>query len=147
MATLFHYHDGGRALAGFKGDAGDCVARAIAIGTRIPYRQVYDELNALAQRERKGKRKRGRSSAREGVYKPTYTRYLKALGWRWTPTMAIGQGCTVHLKADELPGGRLIVSLSRHLSTVIDGVIYDTHDPSRGGTRCVYGYFQPPNGM
>jgi hypothetical protein len=26
-------------------------------------------------------------------------------------------------------------------TAVIDGVIYDTPDCSRGGTRCVYGYF------
>jgi hypothetical protein len=25
---------------------------------------------------------------------------------------------------------------------VIDGVIHDTHDCSRGGTRCVYGYWR-----
>jgi hypothetical protein len=25
---------------------------------------------------------------------------------------------------------------------VIDGVVHDTHDPRRGGTRCVYGYYQ-----
>jgi len=24
---------------------------------------------------------------------------------------------------------------------VLDGVIHDTHDPSRGGRRCVYGYW------
>ena len=27
----------------------------------------------------------------------------RRLGWTWTPTMAIGQGCKVHLRADELP--------------------------------------------
>ena len=37
--------------------------------------------------------------------------------------------------------GRLVVSLSRHWTAVIDGVIFDTHDPSRRGTRCVYGYW------
>lgn len=42
----------------------------------------------------------------------------------------------------ELPSGRLIVAVSRHLCAVIDGVIHDTFDPSRDGTRCVYGYFQ-----
>jgi hypothetical protein len=46
------------------------------------------------------------------------------------------------LKADELPAGRLIVSVSKHLVAVIDGVAHDTHDPSRGGTRCVYGYYR-----
>jgi hypothetical protein len=55
--------------------------------------------------------------------------------------MSIGQGCTVHLKADELPSGRLILSVSRHYVAMIDGVVHDTHDPSRGGTRCVYGYW------
>jgi len=25
---------------------------------------------------------------------------------------------------------------------VIDGVIFDTHDPSRRGTRCVYGIWR-----
>jgi hypothetical protein len=68
---------------------------------------------------------------------------MKQLGWMWTPTMQIGSGCTVHLRADELPPGRLVVSVSKHLTAVIDGVIHDTHDCSRRGTRCVYGYWQP----
>ena len=25
---------------------------------------------------------------------------------------------------------------------MIDGVIHDTYDPTRGGTRCVYGYWK-----
>jgi hypothetical protein len=55
--------------------------------------------------------------------------------------MQIGSGCRVHLRADELTPGRLVVQLSRHLTAVIDGVVHDTHDPSRNGTRCVYGYW------
>ena len=31
------YDDGGRNAAGFRGKAGDCVARSIAIATRLPY--------------------------------------------------------------------------------------------------------------
>ena len=56
--------------------------------------------------------------------------------------MQIGSGCKVHLRSDELPGGRLIVRTSRHLVAVIDGEIHDTYDPSREGTRCVYGYYK-----
>jgi len=137
----YHYDDGGRTEAGYKGETGDCVTRAIAIATGKPYREVYDALNALAVTERRGKRKRGKSSARSGVYRATYQNYLESLGWKWTPTMFIGQGCKVHLQSDELPVGRLIVSVSRHMVAVIDGVIHDTHDPSRDGTRCVYGYW------
>jgi hypothetical protein len=44
-----------------------------------------------------------------------------------------------------LPNGRLIARCSRHLVAVIDGVIHDTHDSSRDGTRCVYGYWTAPD--
>jgi hypothetical protein len=66
---------------------------------------------------------------------------MKSMGWKWIPTMFIGKGCKVHLKAEELPMGRLIVNVSKHITCVIDGVINDTYDCSRNGTRCVYGYF------
>lgn len=140
----FNFNDGGRAAAGFRGRAGDCVVRAITIATGKPYREVYDVLNALAVTERTGKRKKRKSNSRSGVYPQTYSRYLRSLGWRWIPTMSIGSGCTVHLQASELPQGALIVRLSRHLTAVIDGELHDTHDCSRAGTRCVYGYFVQP---
>jgi hypothetical protein len=140
----FIFHDGGRGAAGFKGKTGDCVTRSIAIATDKPYQEVYDALNRLAQAERISKRKKRRSSSRTGIYRQTYQRYLESLGWRWTSTMSIGSGCRVHLRALELPPGSLIVKVSRHLTAVIDGVLYDTHNCSRGGTRCVYGYFLRP---
>ena len=140
-AQKFIFNDGGREAAGFKGTTGDCVTRAIAIVTGIPYKEVYDEINRLGQNERIGKRKKKKSNARTGVYKSTYKKYLMSLGYKWIPTMQIGSGCKVHLRSDELPSGNLIVSVSRHLTVVINGVIHDTHDCSRAGTRCVYGYY------
>jgi hypothetical protein len=142
LQLKFQFDDGGRQAAGLKGKTGDCVVRSVAIATGLPYQQVYDKVNKLATRERTGKRKRGISNARTGVYKGTTRKLLESLGWRWTPTMEIGSGCKVHLRANELPKGRLIVSVSGHLTAVIDGVIHDTHNPSRRGTRCVYGYWQ-----
>ena len=138
------YNDGGRSAAGYKGDAGDCTCRAISIATGKFYQEVYDDLNALGAKERRSKRRRGKSSARAGVYKPTIRRYMESLGWRWVPTMKIGQGCTVHLAVGELPLGALVVAVSRHSVAVVNGVIHDTHDCSRDGTRCVYGYFYDP---
>ena len=140
----FVFHDGGRAAAGYKGMTGDCVTRSIAIATGKTYQEVYDARNQLAQAERRGKRKRKRSSSRTGVFRRTYQRYLESLGWRWTSTMSIGSGCRVHLRASELPPGSLVVKVSRHLTAVIDGVLHDTHNCSRGETRCVYGYFSQP---
>lgn len=137
VALPFERDDGGRAAAGFRGEAGDCVTRAIAIATGIPYRQVYDDLAA-------GMVARGKArSARDGIDKPVYQAYLGQAGWEWTATMRIGSGCTVHLAEGELPDGRLVVRLSGHMCAVVDGVVRDTHDPTREGTRCVYGYWRP----
>lgn len=149
---MFHsyiYDDGGRSLCGYKGSAGDCVTRSIAIATEKPYSEVYDDLFRLAKaygaerRDKVARRIRGKNDAspRNGMWKQIYRPYLESLGWKWVPTMKIGTGCKVHLNEKELPSGRLIVSVSKHLTAVIDGVIHDTHDPSRGGTRCIYGYF------
>jgi hypothetical protein len=140
----FRFDDGGRAAAGYRGKAGDCVVRAIAIAAGRDYQEIYERVNGAAMHERTGKRKRGISNARTGVYRTSIKRVMKSLGWVWTPTMQIGSGCTVHLRAEELPAGRLVVSVSKHLTAVIDGVIHDTHDCSRRGTRCVYGYWQAP---
>jgi|SRR5262245_1678553 len=137
------YNDGGREAAGFKGKTGDCVTRAIAIATGMPYLDVYALVNEAGRDERAPTKRRGRrSSARTGVRKPTTRQILAGLGWYWTPTMQIGQGCKVHLRASELPPGRLVVQVSKHLVAVIDGVIHDTFDPSRRGRRCVYGYWR-----
>ena len=56
--------------------------------------------------------------------------------------MLVGQGCQTHLREDELPNGTLIVKVSRHLTCVKDGVLYDTYDCTRDGERCVYGYWK-----
>lgn len=151
MTISWIYDDGGRAEAGFKGKTGDCVTRAIAIATEQPYREVYNTLHAatlgvrshMARLElRYGAQARRHASPRTGVDRKIYEIYLSSLGWEWTPTMKIGQGCTTHLRDDELPDGRIIVRLTKHVCAVIDGVIHDTYDPSRDGTRCVYGYYQ-----
>ena len=137
--------DGGRKAAGFKVKAGDCACRAVAIATGKPYREIYDLINEVAKAEGKPKKKRkgkGVSSARSGVYRETMDLIMASLGWSWVPTMKVGQGCKVHLRADELPSGRIVVRLSRHYAAVIDGILHDDHDSSRGGTRCVYGYWK-----
>jgi hypothetical protein len=133
------YDDGGRAAAGYRGHAGDCVCRAIAIASCQDYQTVYNELNERS-RDSIGRRGR-RSSSRNGVHHSVYRQYLTDYGWIWRPCMTIGSGCRVHLRASEMPSGRIIARLSRHLVAVVDGTIHDTYDPSREGTRCVYGFW------
>ena len=144
MSLKFKFDDGGRSAAGYRGQTGDCVTRAIAIATGKPYQKVYDDINELIRSKRQTKRIRG-ASARTGTPKGIEREYLAALGWKWTPTMAIGSGCKVHLKPGEIPmTGKLIVNVSRHMLAVLDGVIHDTYDDQRDGTRCVYGYWSLP---
>lgn len=135
------YDDGGRAEAGYTGSARDCVCRAISIATERPYSEIYDLINEYAKKERKSKNRREKSSARMGVWKPTTRKIMDDLGWEWTPTMFIGQGCKVHIRSTELPSGRVMVQCSKHVATLVNGMLHDTHESSRGGTRCVYGYW------
>lgn len=138
---MFIENDGGREAAGYKGKAGDCAVRAIAIATGKPYQEVYSDLFS----ENKIRNPRKSSPRDGGTSMKTIHKYLKSLGWSWHPTMQIGSGCKVHLKQDELPSGNIIVRLSGHLCAVLNGVINDTYDPSRDGTRCVYGYWSNTN--
>lgn len=141
-------HDGGRMAAGFQGDAGDCVVRAIAIAAQRSYLEVYEALRNANANYAEGRTSRlakhiavRGSTPRNGNHRAVFHDYILSLGFEWVPTMAVGQGCQVHLRQHEIPAGRLIVKVSKHLSAVIDGVIHDTHNPARGGTRCVYGYY------
>ena len=141
-------NDGGRFRAGYKGKTGDCVVRSIAIVTGMSYQKVYDDLyNANEVFRITSKTKLARSlkkkndSPRSGTHRVVLKKYLAQLGWKWTPTMFVGQGCKVHLKKEELPNGILLVSCSKHITVVKNGILYDTHDCSRNGTRCVYGYW------
>jgi len=143
----FVYNDGGRKAAGYKGDAGDCVTRAVAIASGLKYQEVYDRLaeGNANQRRTKGQTKNANArTARDGIdtTRKWFKDYMIELGFKWTPTMTIGSGCKVHLTPDELPGGVLVCNVSKHQVAVIDGVIHDNHDCSREGKRCVYGYWQ-----
>lgn len=154
-ALDFVADDGGRMNSGFKGRAGDCVCRAVAIVSGRPYADVYarlaDGMGAQRKTSRTGKQPR---SARDGIHvkRKWFRDYMAELGLVWVPTMQIGSGCKVHLLAGELPPGKLVVALSGHYTAVIDGVIHDTSDPTRAtishengvdrmSHRCVYGYW------
>lgn len=156
----FTKDDGGRAAAGFKGMAGDCVCRAVTIASGLPYADVYKRLAAGQGSQRKTKRTGKQSaSARNGVHvkRKWFRDFMTEIGAEWVPTMQIGSGCKVHLCAGELPSGRLVVAVSGHYTAVIDGVLHDTWDCQRTTheigakdgvpyqktyERCVYGYWR-----
>lgn len=133
-AMQFVYDDGGRQDAGFRGKAGDCVTRAVAIASGLPYIEVYKEFAAQTGAQKATKRSAKRAaSARNGVNvtRKWFKDWMRSQGFRWTPCMGIGTGCKVHLVDGELPMGRLVVSVSGHYTAVVDGVIHDTYNPCR----------------
>ena len=125
----YKYNDGGREAAGYKGTAGDCGARAMAIALQLDYKSVYKEL-AQANADN------GRSkSARSGIMKDTYTEVLKRHGWIWmkAPTFEGRKA-----RCSDMPKGRVIAKQAKHFVAVIDGVANDSWNCTE---RMVYGYW------
>lgn len=128
----FIYDDGGRAEAGFKGDAADCVTRAIAIATGIGYKQVRKELmKRQAEWRATGSRKAKRqtsNSVRNGCHKEVYEPYLDSLGWEKKSLSSVRAKMT----AEDMPSGTVIAYVQRgrrgHLATMIDHVVHDSWD-------------------
>lgn len=122
----FVYSTGGREKYFKAENVGDCVCRAISNATNIDYLTVYKMIQELSKNEKCSRK----SSARNGVSKDIVDNLLKELGWIKIVTCKVGQGVRMHLTEEELPKGNLIVRISKHLTNVREGVIYDTYNCS-----------------
>ena len=133
------YSDGGRHAAGFRGQAYDCVTRAISIAVGVAYGDVHGALQH-AKRIAEMRGLAAASNPRLGVGRRIYEPYLANLGWSWTPTLLVGSAPRRRLAADELPAGRLVCVIRWHACAVVDGVVHDTLNPGIG-KAIVYGYY------
>jgi hypothetical protein len=125
----YQYNDGGRKAAGFKGTAGDCGARAMAIALGLDYTAVYKE---LAQANADNGRAK---SARNGIMKDVYTDVLKRYGWVWVKAP---QFAGRKARCSDMPAGVVIAKQAHHFVAVIDGVANDAWNCTG---RMVYGYW------
>ena len=118
----FNYNDGGRSEAGYKGDTGDCVCRAVSIITGCSgdnYKNWYKTLANL-NHKRYGKR-----SARNGIDKSDYEKAFRLAG---LVKVKRGKGvCPTYTEA-YARHGNCIVSTSHHLCAIVDGKLQDTDD-------------------
>lgn len=134
------YNDGGRS-AYFKGSAGDCVTRSLAIYLGLDYKQVYQELqerqaawiDSLRRKNTKKAKailKRSNHSIREGCYNEVWMPYLKEHGLVKTRT---GYGGQTRMPARTVWNkyGDGIYVVNSHLFAVLNGYTQDTHDPLR----------------
>ena len=123
------YNDGGRKEAGFKGNAGDCSVRAIAIAIGMDYKTAYKLIATANQNNGKSK------SARRGIDKDLYSDVLKTLGWVW---VAAPKFVGRKAKCSDMPAGTVIARQAGHFVAVVDGVPQDTWNCSE---KMVYGYW------
>ena len=115
----YTYDDGGRKADGFKARfARDCSARAMAIASQTPYREMYDAL-AYTKKLDGGKR-----TARDGMELHISNIVLEQLGFKWKDVNAKDMTIT---QAYELYGD-CIIRIHRHMLAVMNGVVRDTWD-------------------
>jgi hypothetical protein len=125
----YQFNDGGRKQAGYKGTAGDCGARAMAIALQLDYKAVYTEL-AQANKDH-GKAK----SARNGMSKDIYSEVLKRYGWVWVSAPKFDGR---KARSTDMPMGRVIAQQAGHYVAVIDCVVQDIWNCTH---KMVYGYW------
>ena len=129
---MWQYNDGGRSKYFSAQKVGDCVTRAVAIATGRDYKEVYNEIKAVVG-----------YTPRNGIYKKDAKKVMAHFGGVWVACSGIGVKERIHLNNAEIPlQGRFVCNLNKHVTCVIDGVINDTYDPSKNGTRMVYGYWK-----
>jgi hypothetical protein len=126
---IYKFNDGGRANAGYKGNAGDCGARAMAIALNMDYEVAYKKLAEANKQCGFAK------SARNGLLKEVYESVLNAHGFVWhSAPKFVGRKA----RASDMPKGAVIARQAGHYVAVIDGVVNDTWDCTN---KMVYGYW------
>lgn len=100
----------------------DCSVRAIALATRRTWDQTYKELSNYAQEQ-------AITFSEIEFINEHLSRQYERFCWG---------GGTVGDFADLKLSGRWLVTMSGHITCVIDGVIYDTFDPSDRLLWCAY---------
>ncbi len=131
----YHYDDGGREAAGYRGRTGDCVVRAIAVCARQDYRAVYltmaeqmkrngyaasGNAYAIRERSRRAPRRKGQITARR-----VQDRVLELYGFR---KVRLPAGARPTFTEAHERYGDCIVGTTKHVAAVVDGALRDTFD-------------------
>ena len=128
MELKYAFDDGGRALSGRRGFAGDCVARALAImvAAAMPNPDrgaVYDACYAALADEHY--HHTGRRSARNGVVHKAWHAVYEQFGLAKAP--ALRGVKPTYAQAFERNGNCVVVTRG-HVCALVDGALRDTFD-------------------
>lgn len=88
------------------------------------------------------------ANAWNGVPRDVVDEVMSGAGWEWVPVMSVGAGAgeRMHVRYQELPeealADRVVLRCSAdEYVAVVGGVVRHPEDPSRNGSRTVYGYY------
>lgn len=126
---LFQLNDGGRSTSKRPKQKRDCVVRTIALASKLPYDLVYEDLAELG------------GVCGRSTLKMVWQDYLaegspvKSIKISFPPIPGQSR-MNLNKFVQEYKTGRFIVQMAGHLTTVIDGMVYDDFKPI--GEKCVY---------
>lgn len=118
----FQYSDGGRSIAGYYSNTGDCVVRALANTLGSSYMSLYEFSNKFARANERNRRIK--SGNVYGWYDETLKKIMRHFGFKW-----VAKRTSVKTPLQIPRKGKVVVSLMGHVCAVVDGVILDTHNP------------------
>ncbi|WP_155761780.1 hypothetical protein [Alteromonas mediterranea] len=145
VLLTFKYNDGGRRAVGMKGEARDCVTRAIAIISDEPYHVIHQALSRGTGSQRASKRtpkREGNADLGINTQRKWFKSFMTSLGFTWCPALKVGKTTRVRLNHTDLPSGNLVVALKGHYTAVKNGQLHDVYDCSCNGKRVVLGYWK-----
>lgn len=122
----YEFNDAGRSQSKRPKQKNDCVVRAIALASPLPYDTVYDLMWLM-----------GRKSS-HGTKKAAWQQYLNSNGYFQKISFPAVAG-HARMNLDRFCreySGKYIVQMAGHLTTVFNGVVLDTFEPRANG--CVY---------
>jgi hypothetical protein len=115
----YSYNDGGRSKY-FKGNAGDCVVRALAIWSGENYKELYNSLRGFIKKLKSSGIKT-KSHPRNGINPKILKLFLKEKGFKYSYVKELKQ-------INMLGNGNFLLNLDGHIVTVKNGILYDTWD-------------------
>ena len=112
----FCFTSAGREIHFTKLFTGDCVTRAISVATGEMYWKIWQDLTFE-------KSKIGKHNADHAVPVIISNNYLTEKGWTvHTPN----KNEPIYFTTAAFPSGIVIIEIKKHMTTMIDGVLYDT---------------------
>lgn len=120
-----HITDAGRSKSKRPKQKNDCTVRALSLATKIPYDEAYDILAKF-----------GRKSGR-GTDFVTFAKAQPNMVWNSFPAVKGEKRMNISTFLEKFDTDTYIIRTAKHVSVVIDGVLYDDRIAYAG--RCVYG--------